>query len=429
MFYSKLSLASLLSNKKQYTSLFIVCLVGTALILSATMITDGMLSSVRQKARQYYGGDIQFLGGNRSFDIKNPDEIILKLDNAIEQKKVFYKRYDYDAKNTLLYFEGESVRQRVFKGVDFEAEKELFSKFNFLEGDAKSIPEHNSIVISSPIAEKLGIKSGDSITLQIRTVYGYTNTINLIVTGIFKDSSIFGMYTSYIDIDALRSATGYPKNYVNRICILFKNGVPSDNEIRKIQKTLEKDFNIYPQTDDKNIFYDALLKDKTQKMPLYALITLDTNIKDLEMLIDALKTVVILITIILLAIISVGIASSYRVIVMKRITEIGIYRALGMKHSGVRKLFLTESFLLIIISFIASSMLSALICVTLAQFKLSFIPAFDIFLTEGHLLSKVKPIKLLLLLLVIIVTTLGSILFTIRKAIKISPVGALATTA
>ncbi len=428
MFYIKLALASLFNNRRQYSSLFLVCVVGVTIMISAVTITDGMLRSVRQKARQYYGGDLQFMGGNYSFDITNASEIIKTLEPYTSDDAIFYSRFEYDAHNSSFYYEGERVRQRIFKGVDFKSEENLFAQFTFVEGGVESVPERNTAVISKPIAEKLGVHAGDKITVQVYTIYGYTNTMNLIVTGIFQDSSLFGMYTSYIDIQALRKVTGYPENYTNRICIYYKNGAPSREHIQQFHKRISGIYNMFELTDDKSLFYNALYDSNTQK-PLYALIPLDANLKDLQVLIEAIQSVIILIIVILMAIISVGIGSTYRVIVMKRITEIGIYRALGMKPVGVRHLFLDETFFLLLAGFFTGIAFAAIITTVLSKFNFSFIPAFDIFLTSGHLIPFVKIEKLLGLLGIISVTTLLSVLFTIRNAVHISPVGAFAATA
>ena len=428
MFYVRLSLASLYNNRRQYTSLFSVCVAGVAIMLAAVTITDGMLRAVRQKARQYYGGDLQFMGGYASYDMTDVDQFIDTISTFTGDDAVFYPRFEYDAHNSSFYYEGERVRQRIFKGVDFANEADLFAHVTFVEGNALPISGQSTILISSPIAERLGIHAGDSLTLQVHTIYGYTNTMNLIVTGIFQDSSLFGMYTSYIDIQSLRSVTGYPANYVNRLCIYYRNGSPSRETVERLQEQLSGSYHLYPLTDDKNEFYSAL-SDPATEQPLYALITLDANIKDLQILIEAIQSVVILIIVILMAIISVGIGSTYRVIVMRRITEIGIYRALGMKPEGIRTLFLTETFFLLLAGCTAGILLSAAATGILARFNFSFIPAFDIFLTDGHLMPQVRLAKIAALLGTIIVTTLLSVLFTIRSAVHISPVGALATTA
>ena len=427
-FFAKLSFKSIVNNRAQYRSLFAVCLFGVAIILATIMITDGMIHAVNERARLYYGGDLQFMGGSNDLGIRNPDDFILKIKKYVPTDVRFYTRFDYDARNSAFYYEGTKVRQRVYKGVDFEEEKELFSNFTFVEGGIEVSSEHNTMILSEPIAKRLSLHAGDMITLQLYTINAYTNTMDLVVTGIFQDSSLFGMYTSYMDIQSLRRATGYPEQYTNRICLDWQKNPPSKADVLKLQKGLSSELNMFPLTEDKQQFYNTLFDSVTPK-PIYAIITLDANIKDLQMIISALSSVTVLITVILMAIIAVGIGSTYRVIVMKRVTEIGIYRAIGMKSSGVKKLFLYETAFILFAGFLSGILCALFIVFAVSRINLSVIPAFDIFLTAGLLLPKFSVAKGLGLLAVIAVTTILSVLFTVRNVVHISPVGALATTA
>lgn len=427
MLYSKLSLRSILYNRRQYTSLFAVCFIGFCIMFSVISITDGMLKAVRQKARQYYGGDIQFLGGT-TLGTTEADEQQKELEKLVPEHVQFFQRFDYDAHQCMFFYEGASVRQRVAKGIDFDAEKDLLSSYTLAEGSIKSNKEHNSILISLPVAQKLGVHAGDLITVQMNTIYGTTNTMSMQVSGIFLDSSLFGMYTSYMDIRALRTITSYPSNYVNRLCLFYGSTPPSDKEINELQAKAEKVFHMYPLCSDKDEFYNALLYDKNVEKPIFALIPLDSNVEELQNFIDALRFIVLIIVAILIIIIAVGIGSTYRVIVIKRTTEIGIYRALGMKPSGIRNLFLTESSFIVFLGFISGIIFAFLITFILSKFNFSFIPAFDIFLSKGHLMPYYNAIKTILILCIVTVTTLFSVLFTIRKLVRLSPVGALATT-
>ena len=54
MFYFKLAIKSIFERHQQYKSLFLVSAVGICLMLSAIMITDGMIDSMNEKARQYF---------------------------------------------------------------------------------------------------------------------------------------------------------------------------------------------------------------------------------------------------------------------------------------------------------------------------------------------------------------------------------------
>lgn len=425
MFFSNLALHSLVNNRRQYISLFTVCVVGISIMLSAVWITDGMLNAVEDKARIYYGGDLVFMGGINEENMENSSEKMAVIKSLVPKYTILSSRIEFDARRTQIFFEGTGVRQRMFKGVDFDDEKLLLSRLNFVEGGVKSLPEHNSMIISEPIARQLGVKAGDSVILQVKTDQGYMNTMDMYISGIFMDSSLFGMYTAYLDIRALRFLSGRREDFVNRICMYFPSKTLSKDAIHKLQEALETEFFMYPLTDDKLEFAHTAEKQEKQ---MYALITLDANIKDLQVLIEALKVVVLLVIVVLVAIISVGMGSTYRITVMKRITEIGTYRAIGMKPAGIRNIFFVEALYLLIAGFFVGVVLSFGITFVLSLFDFSFIPAFDMFLMEGRLLPAIKILKSLGLFLIIAVTTILSMLFTIRNVVHISPVSALATT-
>ena len=59
----KMGLRSILYRHKQYLSLFLVCMFGVGVSLFCLFSVRGMLSALEDKARIYYGGDLQFIGG------------------------------------------------------------------------------------------------------------------------------------------------------------------------------------------------------------------------------------------------------------------------------------------------------------------------------------------------------------------------------
>lgn len=429
-FYSKLALKTLLYNKKQYVSLFTVCTVGCAIMLMVVFSTDGMLKSIRDKSLIYYGGDLVFRGGRNSTNsIPDIDGKIAMLGSFIDKNVEFYKRIDCDATSSTLIFEGVETRLWQFRGVDFKAERNLLSGLNITSGGIEELDGRNGILISEFLADKLSAKAGDSLTIQTTTDDGYTNTGTVIIEGIFCDSSVFGTYTVYADLKALEKLIDRGEDYANRISAYFPDRDFGKKDIVGLQKKLEAVYNMFPLTDDKDDFRDAIHDWDASAGELYGLIPLDSNIKDLQFIIDALKAVVDLIILILLVIIGVGMGSTYRIIVIKRTTEIGTFRALGMKHLGVRMVFMTESFYLLVLGFLCGLVLALLGTWGLSCMNLSFVSAFEIFLTKSHLVPSINIVKSILLFLIVIVTTISTTLFTIRNAVHISPVGALATTA
>ena len=416
---------SILYRRKQYLSLMLVCFFGVGVSLFCLFLIDGMLNSLRYKARIYYGGDLQFNGGNPSLLIGNPEEIIEQIRPAFPDDAIISKRFDCDAAYSSFYFEGTGVRQRVIKGVDFESERELFKTWSFTEGDADITQKDNSILISEPIAQMLQIHAGDSLTFLYQMGNGAINTHELVVKGIFRDTSLFGMYTSYMDIDLLESIIGYPVGWANRIVIFFEDRAPTAKEINHYQSELEKNFKMFPIVEDKKQFYDLL---PTFEEPTYALIKLSANLQDVQILIDAMKLIAAFVIVMLVIIIVAGVSSTFRVIAMKRINEIGIYKAIGMKRLKIARILLTETGVLIIFGCCAGFILSLILCFISSFINLSFIPAFDLFLTNGVLKPQISFIYFIIVSAVVVVTTLAAVLFAIRKSVRISPCEALAVT-
>ena len=115
-----MALKSIVFRRRQYLSLMLVCFFGVGVSLFCLFLMDGMLSSLQYKAKVYYGGDLQFIGENPWAIITNPEATIEQLKPVFPEDAIISKRYDLDAEYASFYFEGEGVRQRVVKGVDFE---------------------------------------------------------------------------------------------------------------------------------------------------------------------------------------------------------------------------------------------------------------------------------------------------------------------
>ena len=421
-----MSLKSVLYRRKQYLSLILVCFFGVGLSLFCLFLIDGMLGALEYKAKIYYGGDLQFIGGSPGLTMWNQNEVIEQLHEVFPEDVTISQRQDVDADYAAFYFEGTGVRQRVIKGVDFETEKQLFASWNFVEGNAEDIKGTNGILLSEPIAQMLEVRVGDSITFLYQIPWsGQINTQEMVVKGIFKDSSLFGMYTSYMDIDLLNEVCQLGAGTCNRIVLFFKNGSPTEKQIVQYQHELEQRFSMFELTDNKQKFYDQLW---ALPMPTYALIKLSANLQEVQILIDAMKLIAAFVIIMLVIIIVAGVSSTFRVIVMKRINEIGIYKAIGMKRYKISGMLLCETSLLVIIGCILGFILSLILTFIAGFINLSFIPAFDIFLTNGVLKAKISLLYFVIISGAVLVTTMVAVLFAVKKSVKITPCEALAVT-
>lgn len=425
--YYKISIRSLLSKWKQYISLFIVTIFGVGISLFLLFAVKGMLSAMATKAKIYYGGDLQILGGTDSLEFFNADELREKIEAVMPENAVVSKRYTLRANDVLLYNNGMEARFRQMIGVDFNREKELFKRFNYVDGSAENITEKNGILLSQPIAELLGVHAGDEIDLHVLANGPGKGAVKLIVKGIFHDSSVFGMYTIYFDFDFLLSLNKKPEGFANRIGVYFPDGSFKEKKAKKYQKILESAINMYPLVDDKDEFYDKI-NEKIFEEPTFALITIDSSMEELTVIIEAMNWVSMLIIIALVVIIIVGVSSTYRVLIMKRINEIGIFKAIGMSRFNIYRVLISETACLMLAGCIIGFMLAVFFSWILSLFNLSFIPAFDVFLSNGFIIPKIEVANALIMEAIIFVTTLAAVVLSIRKAVRITPVQALTTT-
>ncbi|MBR1536912.1 MAG: ABC transporter permease [Treponema sp.] len=432
MYQTKIALRSLIMRKRQYVSLFLVCMAGLAISLAAIAVSTGMIKSLNQKARIYYGGDAVLMCAKTGewLNIYDYEEKIESVKAVLPKETIVSKRQELDGRRGSFYFEGVQALQQTFKGIEIENEKDLLKSLIFTEGGVESVlknpDQKNWVFISLPIAKMLGVHAGDEITLQLETNDNVLNTVQIEVKGIFQDSSVFGMYTSYFDFEFLRDSYNRPKNYANRITIHFANKNVSEKNLHEMYDSLSSVLNMYDWVEDKDDFLD--LPGDAFPSETWAFVPLSANLNDVEIMQLAMDAIISFIVIILTVIIIAGIGSTYRVLIMKRITEIGIYMALGMKKRSIIATLLFESFLLLVLGCIAGLLLNGIFCAVISLFDFSFIPSFDMFLEKGNLSPQFDVLKSVTVIVSVIIATLLSVLYATLKSIKIMPVEALSVT-
>ena len=429
MHAASIAFRTLIHDKRRYIMLFVAASIGMALTISVCGMLNGMMASLYEKARIYYGGDAILCG---HYIISDAGNYMKKLEPYFDEKGYFVsERYDYEY-DSYLIFEGTSMKQRKLKGVNFAKEEMLFKDLNFVSGGVEGMKNSNGILISTQLASFLNANVGDSIVLMLKTVNNYTNTANVIVKGIFNDTSLFAQNVSYLDIDFIRSLVGYSHDYVSTFGIFSKHpnvtgsAEISRSELVKIHKDLSQILNLYHFTDSKDDFLnDPNAFRSPKEASKICLVSLDANLEDVAFLIDAMHIIIFIIMAVLILIIAIGIGSTYRVIAVKRINEIGIYMALGMKKSQIVLLFLIEAFFLLSLSFGASLLFSLIIVLIFRIVDFFSIRNFDIFLTNSHIMVNISVWQTALVFLVICIVTLLLVFITVRKNVNIQPVDAL----
>ena len=141
-----------------------------------------------------------------------------------------------------------------------------------------------------------------------------------------------------------------------------------------------------------------------------------------------MKIIVAFVIVMLVIIIITGVSSTFRVIAMKRINEIGIYKAIGMRRQKIYGILLAETLLLLSAGCVCGFVFSIIVSKIMSLFDFSFIPAFDIFLVNGKMKGIISFEYFLIIFAAIVVTTTAAVMFAVKKSVSVTPCEALAVT-
>ena len=420
----RIALRNLFRQKARYRILGIAIAFGCAIITIVYGALGGMRMSLEEKAKIYYGGDFSILGNSKTdgLGVNNPREVIDLLESLPGKPVRVSLRIDYRS-NVFLSFAGNSVHMRMVMGAAFNREERNFRSFNYVAGGSEGMSGSNGILLSAPVAKKLGARVGDDLLLLIDTKTGQRNTATMVLRGIYKDSSLFGYYTSYMDIDFLRATTRYDPVATTYVGGYYQGNGRTVFPLRRIQAALEKKLPMFPLAAVKADMFSTLDRSNWTGIK-YSLIGLDAHIAKINQVVEVMTFLLLALGGLLMATVVLGVVNTYRVIVFERTKEIGTMRAIGMQRPVVVRLFLFEAGLLAV----AASSLGVALGIgalgLLSAVDLSWLPGFDVFLSNGRIAWVMAPGEMLLVAGLMLIAVLGAVAGPANRAASIEPVQA-----
>jgi len=383
----KLALKYLNRYKKRYGFLFTAMVFGFAIVTFITSTKDGMYSNVYYSAQSHYAGDIVALGYDSMHGWLNhfsQDEIAILENSAVDA--------GVNPKHTVLrsllvergvvYFNGNAVMQKYVLGCDWEKEEHLFSKMNFISPRWQN-PGDDGIILSAPVAKQLGAAMGDSVILEVDTRWRQRNTGVFIVKGIVKDSSVFGYFKVYISRVSLNRLLLFNDNDCSVIGFFLDSPADADKARKKLQAVLEERLLCGPLVYDREEF-SKVQWDPWSGLKVF-LLTMPVYLSEISDLLDAINLLTYFLYVMMLIIIFVSAAVTYRLILHERAREMGIMRAIGFYGGDLRLVLWTEVIALGIISLCAGFLLAAFLSGAASFVSFSWFPSFEIFQKNGKL--------------------------------------------
>jgi putative ABC transport system permease protein len=410
----KLGLKYLYRYRRRYGFLMAALIFGFAVVTFITSIKDGMYDNVYYAAQSHYAGDIVAIGydTNSSGDYAHhlgQDEISAILNAADQtginpQYTVLRTLYGVDG---IIHFNGNAIKLKYLMGCDWDKEAHLLNKMNF-EEPLSSILDNEDIIISVPIAQQLGAKIGDNVILEALTRWGQKNTGIFIVREIVKDTSIFGYYKAYISRLSLNRLVDFNDGDCSSIGFFFDDPRTAEYKRIQLQSVLSKQIQMGPLVYNRDQM--TLERDRPWEGIRVFLYTLPVYLSEISNLLDAMNIITYLLYIMMLLIILVSAAVTYRLILHERAKELGTMRIIGFYGSDLRLVLWTEVFVIGIISLIAGFILAQIFSWAVSFLSFSWLPGFEIFMKNGKLLPlyllKTMFVNILLVFMVLFVMAL-----------------------
>jgi ABC-type lipoprotein release transport system permease subunit len=415
----KLGINYLYRYRRRYIFLFAALTFGFTVVTFITSSKDSMYDNVYYSAQSHYAGDIVAVGYNSRYGGRihflGENEISAVLDAA--------KESGINIKHTLLrtlltekgviYFNGNAVVQKYVVGCDWEEEQYLFSKMEF-EAPLNESAAEDTIILSSPVASRLGAAVGDSVILEVETVRGQKNTGVFIVNGIVKDASLFGYYKAYVSRKTLNRLLLFNEN----VCSLAGFFLDKPSVAEKSRRLLHEVLSEKMQTG--SLVYNREEMDREVDWSWSGikvfLFTMPVFLSDVSNLLEAMNIITYFLYGMMLIIIFVSAAVTYRLIIHERAREIGVMRSIGFYGADIRLVLWTEVTALGVISLFAGFILARLLSYAASFLSFSWFPSFEIFLKGGKFSSLYLPETILFNVVLIIFILAAAVVFPSFRA-------------
>ncbi len=347
-------------NARRFLLLGLAVAAGFFFVLTVQSVVAGFSKQINTRGARFYGGNVIIRAEGHMADAApaEQDRLIMAAVARSGVRAEAISHRTHFGVDGIVFFNGESVGLRRVIGMDWSTEGPKIGEMRFVAGNPAAMKDPSGVLISEVTARSLGATVGDQIILQVYRSGGAINTLPLWVKAIFREVSIFGYYTLYMDRRALDDALGLDPHYAATMGIYLSDYRAAGGVAAGLGRILGPDFSATPVVD---------------LMP------------EIQTMLKALTLVTYGILALLSIVVAVGILNLYRVIIYERTKEIGTMRALGLQRAQVRNIILSEAFLLALCGILAGLVVSVLALFAISRIPVSGGGGFDIFLDRGHL--------------------------------------------
>ena len=236
-------------NGRRFLLLGLAVTAGFFFVCTVQSLVAGLSYQISTRGARYYGGHVivsRAQGSPADMTNAQQDRFVLDaIEHAGVRSAAISHRTHFGA-DGVIYYNGEAVRIRRVIGMDWTTEGRKISELQFVSGRPEDMSDPRGALISEVTARRMGARVGDLITLQVNREGGAINTLPLLVKAIFREVSIFGYYTVYMDRAVLDQALGFDARYSATVGLYLKDYRSAGSVAARLSKALAGRFTAQP---------------------------------------------------------------------------------------------------------------------------------------------------------------------------------------
>jgi putative ABC transport system permease protein len=334
----------------------------------------------------------------------------------------------------------EASLQAGLSGLDYAAETRMFGQLELAAeseyvkdggasapGDFTKMQDQGNILLFVNQAKRLGVKVGDTVTVQTETQGGQTNTIDLQVCAVARDVGLLSSFAVFTDARDLRELYRLNDDTTGAFWVYLDDIDDAEAVMNHYRTVFEaKGYRIMDHVPAPFFFkFDGVSGEDWTGQKLDFTIWSD-EVSFLLWVLTAFDTLTWSLSLILLAIIAMGIMNALYNAVRERTKEIGTLRAIGMGRFQVLGLILMEALLLGLMATSVGAGVGAVTALGLDALHLDVgVDAMQVILLADTFHFVVRPLSLVTAVFLLTLLTGVAALWPALRAASLRPVVAM----
>lgn len=325
---------------------------GILIVILIGALSSGLLDNFLNNQASVFTGHIlvrpleKNVRDNTVSFMRDDTEILKVIEETFDDIRIMAKR----TQSFGTFNHGSNSMQQIILGIDFSEEEEIRKLLIFEEGGVDRMEDPSGIIIAHNIAEGLQVHVGETVLVKLKTLDQVNNVGEFTIAGIIsEDMGTMSALSAFANRAYLNELVQIAPEEYTELDVYFTEGKNTEIKASLLHRKLsDRGLQVLERPDDtrERLEIRSSLDKEDWDGSLLDISSIEENFEFAFVVSGFLDAASLIVTLILLAIILVGIFNTMRITIYERTKEIGTMRALGMQRSVVRNLFLIETMLL-----------------------------------------------------------------------------------